>query len=50
MDITKLTLGLYELPSKVSKAGTATKTVNFYFVYDIKVKDTIQNYTVYIYK
>lgn len=50
MDSTKLSLGLYELPSKVDKAGKATKTVNFNFVYDIKVKDTIENYTVYIYK
>jgi len=45
-----LTLGLYELPSEVNQAGTATKTTNFNFVYDIKVKDSIEKYTVYEYK
>jgi hypothetical protein len=50
MDSTKFSFGLYELPSKVDKAGKATKTTNFNFVYDIKVKDRIENYTVYIWK
>ena len=50
LDTEKFTLGLYELPSKVNKAGVATKTTNFNFVFDVKVKDTIQTYTVYVYK
>lgn len=50
MNNSQLTLGLYELPSEVNQAGKATKTTNFSFVYDIKVKDTVETYTVYQYK
>jgi len=50
LDTTKFSLGLYEIPSKVNKAGIATKTTNFNFVFDVKVKDSIQKYTTYEYK
>lgn len=50
MNSQKLSLGLYELPSKVNEAGEATKTTNFNFVYDIDVKDRTETYTVYEYQ
>lgn len=50
MNSEKLALGLYELPSQVNKAGEATKTTNFNFVYDVKVKEEKKTYTVYEYR
>jgi len=46
----RITLGLYEVPSKVNDAGDAVKTTNFNFVFDVNVKEETQKYTVYRYK
>ncbi len=46
----KISLGIYEVPSQVDKAGDPTKTTNFNFVFDVNVKQKKENYTVYVYK
>ena len=50
LDQEKLTLSIYEVPSKVNQAGVPTKTTNFNFVFDIDIKEKEKKYTVYQYK
>ncbi len=50
LETSKFTLGLYELPSKVNKAGRTVKTTRFYFVNDVKVDQKEETYTAYEYR
>lgn len=50
LNLSKITFGLYEVPSKVNDAGENTKTVNFNFVFDVKSEQKTEKYKTYVYQ